>query len=324
MITLTDQIIDWQKVHGRHGLPWQIQPTPYRVWVSEIMLQQTQVKTVIPYYLRFMKSCPDVSDLANLPIDKLMLLWQGLGYYSRARNLHKTADIIDQQGYFPDTLDELIQLPGIGPSTAAAILSLAYNQPHAILDGNVKRIFSRYYGIDLPPPKSDKILWEHARANIPLEPRSYTQGLMDLGASLCSRQKPQCEICPLQNNCYAYLHHQTDILPVKKKNIIKQEVHLYIVLSLNNKKIGLQRRPNKGIWAKLYTPYILDSKDQVPEKSFPLKPYKHVLTHRILHIHPYYTFTEYPDLVYSDINHLEYAIPTGIKSAITQLVELLK
>lgn len=324
MAKLTDLIIHWQKAHGRHDLPWQAEPTPYRVWVSEIMLQQTQVKTVIPYYLRFMKNCPEVSDLANIPLDKLMLLWQGLGYYSRARNLHKAAGIIHQQGYFPDTLDELIKLPGIGPSTAAAVLSLAYNQPHAILDGNVKRIFSRYYGVELPPPKSDKILWEYARSNIPSEPRSYTQGLMDLGASLCSRNKPECTACPLSQSCHAYNHQKTHLLPVKKTPIIKQELHLYVILSLHNKTLGLQRRPDKGIWAKLYTPHILNSKNDIPDKTYPLKPYKHILTHRILYIHPYYTFEQYPDMLYSDINNLEYAIPTGIQSAITQLIEQLE
>lgn len=322
MDNITNHVTHWQKQFGRHDLPWQLDPTPYRVWVSEIMLQQTQVKTVIPYYLRFMEHCPDVKDLALLPLDKLMLLWQGLGYYSRARNLHSTANIIYNQGYFPDTLEELITLPGIGESTAAAILSLAYNQPHAILDGNVKRIFCRYYGISKPPSQALKTLWQYAKKNIPSDPKAYTQGLMDLGATLCTRTNPKCNLCPLIKNCHAYQHQKTNILPVKLKPKPKKEVHLYLLLSYHNGELGLERRPSKGIWAKLYTPTIYNHESELPFETTPLLPYQHILTHRILHIHPYYTYQHNPKMLYSPIDNLSYAIPTGIKPAILQLEKI--
>lgn len=311
-----------KKKFGRHDLPWQQNPTPYRVWISEIMLQQTQVKTVIPYYLRFMEHCPRIEDLAHISLDQLMLLWQGLGYYSRARNLHKTAKIIHQQGYFPDTLETLMSLPGIGESTAAAILSLAYNQPHAILDGNVKRIFCRYYGIYEPPTYALNTLWQYAKNNISSEPKVYTQGLMDLGATICIRQTPKCHLCPLIKSCYAYQHQKTHLLPTKLKPKAKKEILLYPVLSFFNGQLGLMKRPSNGIWAKLYTPIIYNHKDELPADIHPLTPYQHILTHRILHIYPYYSYNHDSNMLYSPIDNLGYAIPTGIKPAISQLEKI--
>jgi|AntRauTorckE5430_2_1112549.scaffolds.fasta_scaffold00048_33 A/G-specific adenine glycosylase len=320
MDSLSDSIIKWQKQYGRHNLPWQVEPTPYRVWVSEIMLQQTQVKTVIPYYQRFMQTCPTVSEVANLSENQLLLLWQGLGYYTRARNLHKASEIIDKACQFPDTYETLIALPGIGESTASAILSLAYQKPYPIMDGNVKRVFSRYFGIKDPLKQSLKILWKLAHQNTSYtDPRAYTQGLMDLGANICSRTKPKCNLCPLQSNCYANLHKLTDTLPKKTPKKPKLNVDLYLLLSYQNHKIGLVQRPNTGIWAKLFTPMIYASTDELPDNTHPLKPYKHLLTHRVLNIYPYYTTRYDPSLTYCDLDHIEYAIPTGIQPALNSL-----
>lgn len=319
MSKVADLVIKWHKIHGRHNLPWQINPTPYRVWVSEIMLQQTQVKTVIPYYQRFMTTCPKLSDLANLPLDKLMYLWQGLGYYSRARNLHKAANIIHQKGSFPAEYDDLLSLPGIGESTASAILSLAYQKPFAIMDGNVKRVFCRYFGIDTPPQKALKELWKLAKDNLSYtDPRAYTQGLMDLGANICQRQNPQCHLCPLQKNCYAHLQEKTHLLPIKSPKKPKRHIEIHLLMPLYQNKIGLIIR-QKGIWEKLYTPFIYDHPDQIKHPVKKLKPYKHELTHRTLHIYPYYCELEDKNAIYCDLHNIPYAIPTGIKPAIEQL-----
>lgn len=320
---LPSSVVKWQKVHGRHNLPWQTNPSPYRVWVSEIMLQQTQVSTVIPYYQKLMTLCPTVKDLANLPLDTLLFLWQGLGYYSRARNLHRAARIIEEKGYFPDTLETLMTLPGIGESTAAAILSLAYNQPAAILDGNVKRVFSRYFGVNLPPKEALKPLWTLAKENISSEPRIYTQGLMDLGASLCKRTQPKCSLCPLSNTCYAYKYNMVDTLPQKAIKPPKQQVNLYILISIKDRHIGLVPRPEKGIWAKLYTPIIYSTSSEIPKNATPLKSYQHQLTHKTLHIYPFYTTDTYP-IDYWPLDNLSVAIPTGIQKGLNSLLKHLE
>lgn len=201
-------VLDWFDQHGRTDLPWQAEKTPYHTWISEIMLQQTQVATVIPYYQRFVKRFPDVHSLAAAEIDQVLHLWTGLGYYARARNLHKTALIVSQtlEGQFPDTLEGLEQLPGIGRSTAGAILSIATGKRAAILDGNVKRVLARFYAIEGWPgqPAVTRTLWELAERNTPHQRvGDYTQAMMDLGATLCTRSKPGCLLCPLQQDCKA-------------------------------------------------------------------------------------------------------------------------
>ena len=202
----SQRLLKWYDRHGRHDLPWQTRPTPYRVWVSEIMLQQTQVATVIPYYQRFVKRFPDIQSLTAAEMDEVLHHWSGLGYYARGRNLHKAAGIIMREngGLFPQTLDEVMALPGIGRSTAAAILALSGNQRHAILDGNVKRSLCRFHGIEGYPGARavEKRLWELAEAHTPdRRIADYTQAIMDLGATLCTRGKPACGDCPMRSDC---------------------------------------------------------------------------------------------------------------------------
>lgn len=214
-------LLDWYDLHGRKDLPWQLPRSPYRVWVSEIMLQQTQVQTVIPYFNRFIEHFPDIFLLANAEEDEVLSLWSGLGYYSRARNLHNTAKIISDQynGVFPEDLNILVQLPGIGPSTAAAILSQAFNKPAAILDGNVKRVLSRFFLIEGWPEQAQvkKKLWGLASSCMPNERcADYTQAIMDLGATCCTNKNPQCLRCPVKNHCLAFHNKKQHLYPTKK------------------------------------------------------------------------------------------------------------
>ena len=203
-----DQVLSWFDQNGRHNLPWQQGRTLYSVWLAEIMLQQTQVATVIPYYQNFLAKFPDHASLAQAPLDEVLKLWAGLGYYTRARNLHKAAVVIDQQhnGLFPEQYEDVLALPGIGRSTAGAILAQVLGQRHAILDGNVKRVLSRYFEIDGWYGKKavENILWDKAEICTPnIRLADYTQAMMDLGATVCTRSSPDCEQCPLMNSCLA-------------------------------------------------------------------------------------------------------------------------
>lgn len=331
-MSFAKHIISWQKQHGRHDLPWQINRTPYRVWASEIMLQQTQVATVIGYFNRFMKECPTVHKLAQLPNDKLMLLWEGLGYYSRARNLHKCAKIIstERNGTFPDTLEGLLELPGIGPSTAAAIMALAYHAPDAILDGNVKRVLCRYHGIESDPKDKEtlKLLWKHAKEHAKNhDPQTYTQGIMDLGATICKPKKPICSICPVTEHCTAFKNNTTDIIPKKAKPIRKKIKNLYLAMSIKDNTTLLYQRPEKGIWGQLYTPKILETKEELLnqfEEATPLTPYTHILTHMKLNIYPFIVTQSASCGVWANLNSLNLAIPTGVKPALKQLRDFIK
>lgn len=252
----TSNLLKWYQKFGRKNLPWQKNLTPYRVWVSEIMLQQTQVTTVIDYYLRFMKSFPNLKSLATASDDAVMQHWAGLGYYSRARNLHKTAKIIVEQhaGRFPTDIDQVIALPGIGQSTASAILAFSKGQRHAILDGNVKRVLTRFFAIEGYPekPAIKKQLWEIADTLTPNNNiKQYTQAIMDLGASICSRT-PQCKACPVAKKCQAYQTNTTEKFPTKKpKKKIPTKEQGFLIL-LHNNKILLEKRPNFGIWGGLW------------------------------------------------------------------------
>lgn len=257
-------LLNWFAVHGRKNLPWQIPRTGYRVWVSEVMLQQTQVQTVISYFERFMQRFPNINDLANASEDEVLSLWSGLGYYSRARNLHHTAQIIAEkyQGVFPESLDLLIELPGIGPSTAAAILSQAYNQPTAILDGNVKRVLTRFFAINGYPEQAQikKTLWELADACMPEEQcADYTQAIMDLGATCCTLKKPDCLNCPLHNNCLALKYQEQHLFPTKKiKKPVPVQQQQLLVLCNKEGRIYLERRPSAGLWGGLWCLPSLD------------------------------------------------------------------
>lgn len=252
-------LLPWFRRFGRHDLPWQIAKQPYTVWVSEVMLQQTQVGTVIPYYLKFIQEFPTVFKLAKAPLDRVLGLWSGLGYYSRARNLHKAANIITQKlaGEFPDTMESLVALPGIGKSTAAAILSLAMDKPAAILDGNVKRVLCRYHSLDIYPddPKSQKSLFDLATYHLSSNhPAQYSQAIMDLGATVCSKTQPNCGLCPLSSNCLAYLQGKTKTIPLAKpiKRTPTKQFYYGIVISPSN-GVLLIRRPEEGIWGGLWS-----------------------------------------------------------------------
>ena len=259
MTSFSENLLCWFNQHGRKNLPWQQQPTPYRVWISEIMLQQTQVQTVIPYFERFMQSFPDLKTLAVAPLDDVLHHWSGLGYYARARNLHKTAQqICDQHsGQFPDDPDSLQQLPGIGRSTAGAILSLAFQKRQPILDGNVKRVLTRFHAIEGWPGKTEiqKKLWNIADQHTPQKDvAAYTQAIMDLGATLCTRSKPQCEDCPVQKGCAARKSNRQNDFPYSKpKKTIPTKKKIFLILRNDKNEILLEKRPPTGIWGGLWS-----------------------------------------------------------------------
>jgi len=252
------QLFHWFDQFGRKHLPWQQNKTPYGVWLSEIMLQQTQVSTVIPYFERFMQTFPNLAALANAQEDEVLHLWAGLGYYSRARNLQRAAKMIMEkwQGEFPKNLADLQLLPGIGLSTAGAILSLAFNQATAILDGNVKRVLSRFEGIKAPinEKAGEALLWQLAQKYLPNKRAAdYTQALMDLGATICTRRQPACSRCPLIDHCVAYQEELVDQLPYKKaaKPLPTRKTTFFIFKT--DDTILLYKRPNKGIWGGLWS-----------------------------------------------------------------------
>lgn len=256
--SFADQLLAWFDQHGRKDLPWQQDRSPYRVWVSEIMLQQTQVASVIGYYQRFMTSFPTIKSLANASEDEVLEHWAGLGYYARARNLHKTAKIIQSQysGTFPNSFDEIVALPGIGRSTAGAILSIAFQQTASILDGNVKRVLCRYHGIDTWPgeKKTENKLWELAQHHTPKTRNDdYTQAIMDLGATCCTRTRPKCSSCPFEHTCIAKKQNLTAGLPVAKPKKKIPEKETWLAFIKHGDDILLEKRPPTGIWGGLYS-----------------------------------------------------------------------
>lgn len=259
MSEFSSRILKWFDTAGRHELPWQIDPSPYRVWVSEIMLQQTQVKTVIPYYLRFLERFPDINHLADAELDEVLHLWSGLGYYARARNLHKSAITIikEHKGKFPCDIESVIQLPGIGKSTAGAILSLSMKQRHPILDGNVKRVLTRHRGIEGWPgeKKIEDKLWRLAEELTPArQVAAYTQAVMDLGATVCTRSRPTCSECPVMQDCFAYQHNQQSVLPSKRiKKSLPVKKAIFTIIKNKKGEVLLEKRPPVGIWGGLWS-----------------------------------------------------------------------
>jgi len=251
-------LLAWWDAHGRKDLPWQRDPTPYRVWVSEIMLQQTQVATVERYYDRFLGVFPNVVALADAELDRVLHLWSGLGYYARARNLHKAARVVrdDCGGDLPDEIDALVALPGIGRSTAGAILALASDQRHPILDGNAKRVLARLFGVEgwTGSTANLKLLWQLAEDCTPAErPAHYTQAIMDLGATVCSRGRPACAKCPLDGPCRAYLDGLTDRIPAPRpKRNRGQRATVVVMLIREDGAVLLERRPDAGVWGGLW------------------------------------------------------------------------
>ncbi len=252
------RVLAWFDVHGRRNLPWQQRPTPYRVWVSEIMLQQTQVATVIPYYAAFMERFPDVEALASAPLDDVLHHWSGLGYYARARHLHRAAQIIvaDHGGDLPDSHDALMALPGIGRSTAGAVLALARGHRHPILDGNVKRVLARAFAVEGYPgePRTQARLWQIAEACTPQDRvADYTQAMMDLGATVCVRQRPLCAACPLSEGCVARLTGRQGELPGARPRRNRPARATCMLLAIHGgASVLLERRPPHGIWGGLW------------------------------------------------------------------------
>ncbi len=252
-------LLRWYRQHGRHDLPWQQNKSLYRSWVSEIMLQQTQVATVIPYFERFMQRFPDINRLASASQDDVLLHWAGLGYYSRARNLHKAALIVAEQhqGQFPQQYDAVLALPGIGPSTAGAILAQASAQRHAILDGNVKRVLARYQAIEgwTGQRQVEKQLWQWAEAYTPEENvADYTQAIMDLGATVCTRSSAKCDMCPLMDGCKAYLQQRVSELPAKKpKKLLPVREKRLLIIRNDDGDYLMEKRPPAGIWGGLWS-----------------------------------------------------------------------
>ncbi len=350
-------VLLWFDKHGRHTLPWQENPSPYRVWISEVMLQQTQVNTVIAYFQRFVAKFPAIQDLANAPLDDVLGLWSGLGYYSRARNLHKCAQIICNQyhGEWPMDVSLLEQLPGIGRSTAGAIISLSNNHFAPILDGNVKRVLARFFAIDTwtGETKTQKLLWEKATLLTSKDrPKDYNQAMMDLGAMICTRSKPQCSVCPLQKDCQAFQQNKTSEYPKKKIKAAVPSIHKQFLLILTKKNpvnvnnseqhIFLYKRPPTGIWGGLWSLPELEMDENptewatekgfscVQSQSLPLR--KHVFSHFILYLHPMKIWVESESIDLKNLNPIQeecesvwhdfnQAWPGGLAAPITKLME---
>jgi A/G-specific adenine glycosylase len=288
---LADKLIHWQRQHGRHQLPWQGTRDPYRVWLSEIMLQQTQVSTVLSYYDRFLARFPTVQALAGGSLDEVLALWSGLGYYSRARNLHRCAQTVMAQhgGAFPGTAEALETLPGVGKSTAAAIAAFCYGQRVAILDGNVKRVLTRVlaYDADLAESAAVARLWAMAEALLPQHGiERYTQGLMDLGAGVCSRTRPACERCPWQADCASHAQGRMTEFPVKTRRLKRGQRRSALLWLRQGSRQWLVQRPGQGVWAGLWCFPLWDDEGQLaacvagwPGEGRPLPVVRHVLTH---------------------------------------------
>ena len=293
MPSFASRIIRYQREHGRHDLPWQRQRTLYRVWVSEIMLQQTQVATVIPYFRRFMRQFPNVKQLAEAPLDSVLACWSGLGYYARARHLHQAAQAIrDSGGRLPRTVEDWMRLPGIGRSTAGAIVSLALNQPTPMLDGNARRVIARHQGL---PTTSRSALWRAAEQLLPnRDAAAYTQGLMDLGSQCCTPRTPDCTHCPLRKDCH-YASHEPDERPNRKRSPLPRRDFWVAIVQSEDGQVLLQQRPTDSIWGGLW------SLPEYPDRSAARRwargcgkelgwqedpPLTHRLSHLELRLHP--------------------------------------
>ena len=304
---VAELVVAWQAAHGRNHLPWQQTRDPYKVWLSEIMLQQTQVATVLDYYARFLTRFPDAAALAAASQDEVMGLWSGLGYYTRARNLHRCAQqvVAEHGGAFPRTAEMLATLPGIGRSTAGAIAAFCFSERVAILDANVRRVLTRLLGFekDLASAANERLLWSAAESLLPHKnlhdamPR-YTQGLMDLGASICTPRAPRCSQCPLAHRCVAFQAGDPERYPVKTRRLARRsESWQLLLLKGAEGRVWLQRRPASGIWAGMHcvpvfadgaslSTYVASLGDASCMSCNELQPFLHVLTHRDLHLHP--------------------------------------
>lgn len=302
-INISERVLRWFDQHGRKDLPWQEGISPYRVWVSEVMLQQTQVSTAIPYFEAFMQAFPSVEKLAQASEDEVLHRWTGLGYYSRARNLHKSAKQIieNYNGELPDNVEALCELPGIGRSTAGAITSIAFQKPAAILDGNVKRVLARHHAVAGWPGQTKVLnqLWLYAEAHSPNKRvADYTQAMMDLGATLCTRSKPACPLCPVNDDCKAYkAGSQTDYPGKKPKKVLPIKATVMLMIENQNGEIILEKRPSTGVWASLWIFPQLESttdinhycKDRLNSNTQQINhwdSYRHTFSHYHLDITP--------------------------------------
>lgn len=333
----TKQLIIWQKQAGRHDLPWQKTRDPYRIWLSEIMLQQTQVVTVIPYYQRFLDHFPNVLALAAAPIEQVIELWAGLGYYARARNLHRCARQIATVygGFFPKTEEQLVELAGIGRSTAAAIAAFAFGQRAAILDGNVKRVLCRQFGIEGFPGSAivERKLWALAVELLPDKNiEAYTQGLMDLGSTCCTRRKPQCAKCPVSAGCIALRDERQDELPEPKPRATIPHRSATFALIFDGQRLLLERRPPTGIWGGLLVPPEGDidptltriglsshSREVLPELKHAFTHYRLTLQPVLCRVAPQSAVSE-NSLLWIDLSAAAKAgVPTPIAKLIKQI-----
>ena len=338
-------LLKWSASHGRKDLPWQKNPTPYRVWISEIMLQQTQVATAIPYYLRFVESFPDADTLADASIDDVLHHWSGLGYYARARNLHQAATIIrdEYRGEFPASFDDVINLPGIGRSTAGAILALSRDTRHAILDGNVKRVLARYHAVAGWPGKSavSRILWRYAEEHTPADGvAAYTQAMMDLGATICTKTVPRCGECPLAEDCLAHAAGRETEFPGRREKKAKPLKTTQMILVCAEDSVFLERRPPSGIWGGLWSfPEIDPQRDASSwcEETLKASPVaieqwstvRHSFTHYDLDIEPTAVRLEKLSSTVADGNdriwyELDSRRQVGIAAPVAGLIEILK
>lgn len=337
------RVVQWQRAHGRHDLPWQRTRDPYKVWLSEVMLQQTQVSTVRDYYARFLRRFPDPAHLAQADLDEVLALWSGLGYYSRARNLHRCAkEVCDRfGGKFPSTAALLQTLPGIGRSTAAAIASFCFAEPVAILDGNVRRVLARVlgFGADLSLGASERALWARAQDLLPRDqleenmPR-YTQGLMDLGATVCTARSPACPVCPLADVCTARREGNPAAYPVKGRRQRRSAMQVWLLWARDPAGlVWLERRPPQGIWAGLHCLPAFESLDAlvaaVPLRYRAMVRYLparvHALTHKDLHLHPAQVDMTPQQLTQSDGGgwfRADAAAALGLPAPVRRLLEL--
>ncbi len=302
MKRFSDRIVRWQRQSGRHGLPWQATRDPYRIWLSEIMLQQTQVTTVIPYYERFLQAFPNFDALARASEEAVLERWSGLGYYSRARNLHRAARMVAERfhGVFPQQFEAVTALPGVGRSTAAAICAFAFGERRAILDGNVKRVLARFLGVAGYPgeKKIEAALWREAEARLPeRDIEAYTQGLMDLGAIVCVRSRPRCEQCPLRGDCIALRENRVAELPVRKPAKALPLREVVMLMLVHRGEVMLEKRPPTGVWGGLWSLPELAVEEDVAthcrlrlglrvRRQKPWDPLHHGFTHYKLKITP--------------------------------------
>ena len=344
MTDFAKRLLAWFDQHGRRDLPWQQDANPYRVWVSEIMLQQTQVQTVIPYFDAFMRRFPTLNELADADIDEVLAHWSGLGYYARARNLHRAAQIIrdEHAGRFPDEMDAIESLPGIGRSTAGAILSLAFEQRQPILDGNAKRVLARHAAIPGWPGKSEVAtqLWTLADMRTPsTRVGHYTQAIMDLGATLCTRSKPRCEECPVQSDCAAHATGDIATYPGRKPKKLKPRRDTTMLMAVAGNAVYMERRPASGIWGGLWSfPELetgniddwcskISGDSSVDREKWGLL--RHSFSHYDLDIHPVVirfenTRSSVADAPDSTWYQLDQRPPGGIAAPVQKLIDSLR